>query len=43
MKKLTTTAVAIYRWTKSPMGRKDVALIIAAADAIYTAVHRAGL
>lgn len=43
MKTLAARAVAVCQWAKSPMGRKDIGLVIAAADAIYVALHRAGL
>ena len=30
------------RWVMSPAGRHDVGALIAAATALYTALHRAG-
>lgn len=39
MKKVSAAAA----WCLSPAGRKDIGAFIAAATAIYTALHRAGL
>ena len=30
-------------WCMSPEGRKDLGALVAAATAIYTAIHRAGV
>jgi len=43
MTKLTSKARALAVWLMSASGRKDVGAFIAAATALYTALHRAGL
>lgn len=30
-------------WARSPEGRKDIGALVAAATALYTALHRAGV
>lgn len=39
MKKIKTW----FEWAISPPGRKDIGALIAAATAIYTALHRTGV
>lgn len=34
---------AALNWALSPEGRKDLGAFVAAATAIYTAIHRAGV
>lgn len=43
MKKLAAKLVLAAKWAVSPEGRKDIALLIAAATAVYTALHRFGV
>jgi len=43
MKKYLGKVVAAFVWAQSPTGRKDLGAFIAAATAIYTALHRAGV
>lgn len=40
---LLTRALNALAWAKSPEGRKDIGAVIAAATAVYTALHRSGL
>ena len=43
MKKLYALAKRALLFAASPTGRKDIGALIAAATAIYTALHRAGV
>lgn len=43
MKELLGKATAALTWALSPTGRKDLGAVIAAATAVYTALHRAGV
>jgi hypothetical protein len=43
VKKLLNKLAAALSWATSPEGRRDLGAIVAAAVAIYTALHRAGV
>lgn len=35
--------LAVVAWARTPKGRHDLAGLVAAATAVYTALHRAGV